>query len=285
MADLKHCCFTTNVSMTPTSRTSTTTPFSASIPMFTPSPALACLLRSSVITRTTLTPQFIARTRGITSNAAATALYPYCIPPSIDRDFSSRRADTSISTAPPPGTRRGSRKMLRATQKASCKFRSISLSASLLAPRNKTVHAFGSSHSSMYVKYSSPIFSTLNSPHFVPTSFSVISSVRLTMVAPVTLAIRLLSVLRALRITETLPFNKKCWARSETPFSVTTTSGLCFKMSSHIFWTSSSSCFSNNSQSSSRVISTLVADSDFLYSSVQSRRITRGFSMRRRIFG
>lgn len=44
--------------------------------------------------------------------------------------------------------------------------------------------------------YSSPSFSTLNNPHLVPTSISLRSSTRLTMVAPVARAIRLLSDLR-----------------------------------------------------------------------------------------
>jgi len=57
------------------------------------------------------------------------------------------------------------------------------------------------------------------------------------------LAILLLSVLRTRRMTETPAFMRKCWARSETPFSVMTRSGLTRSTSLHISCTiSSSSC-------------------------------------------
>jgi len=57
------------------------------------------------------------------------------------------------------------------------------------------------------------------------------------------LAILLLSVLRTRRITDTPAFMRKCWAKSETPFSVTTRSGFTRSTSLHISCTiSSSSC-------------------------------------------
>ncbi|KNC25553.1 hypothetical protein FF38_12977 [Lucilia cuprina] len=102
--------------------------------------------------------------------------------------------------APPPATKRGSKTKLRATCKASCKLRSVSFKISLEAPLNKIVQALGSLHSVMKVKYSSPNFLISKRPAPVPTSFSVNSSVRLTIVAPQARAIRKLSVLRKRRI-------------------------------------------------------------------------------------
>mmetsp|Transcript_4233 Transcript_4233/g.12171 ORF Transcript_4233/g.12171 Transcript_4233/m.12171 type:complete len:232 (-) Transcript_4233:716-1411(-) len=199
--------------------------------------------------------------------------------------FSFSRAASSISVAPPPGSMRGSKMMLRATQKASCKFRSISLRTSREAPLNNTEQALGSSHSVMKVKYSSPIFLIEKRPHFVPTMFSVSSSVRLQICAPVTRAMRLLSVFLMRRITEIFALSRKCCAKSDTPFSVMTTSGFTLMMSSQTFFISSSSCCKSFSQSASFVISTLVWLSPFLYSSGQSRSTTRGFLMIRRIRG
>mmetsp|Transcript_26210 Transcript_26210/g.73546 ORF Transcript_26210/g.73546 Transcript_26210/m.73546 type:complete len:210 (+) Transcript_26210:520-1149(+) len=180
---------------------------------------------------------------------------------------------------------RGSNKMFLATQKASCKLRSISLSTSLDAPRRITEHALGSSHSVMKVKYSSPIFLIWKRPHLVPTMDSTSSSVRLQICAPVTRAMRLLSVFRIRRITEMLAFRRKCCAKSETPFSVMTTSGFTLMISSQTFFISSSSCCSSFSQSDSLVISTFVWLSPFLYSNGQSRSTTRGFLMIRRMRG
>ena len=60
--------------------------------------------------------------------------------------------------------------------------------------------------------HSSPIFSMLKRPHFVPMSDSLRSSKRLTMVAPTARAIRLLSDLRTRRIAEMFALNKKCCA-------------------------------------------------------------------------
>mmetsp|Transcript_115780 Transcript_115780/g.323807 ORF Transcript_115780/g.323807 Transcript_115780/m.323807 type:complete len:232 (+) Transcript_115780:388-1083(+) len=199
--------------------------------------------------------------------------------------FSFSLAASSISVAPPPGNIRGSKMMFLATQKASWRLRSTSLSTSREAPRRITEQALGSSHSVMKVKYSSPIFFTWKRPHLEPTMASVSSSVRLQMWAPVTLEMRLLSVLRMRRITEMFAFRRKCCAKSETPFSVMTTSGFTRMMSSQTFFISSSSCCSSFSQSDSFVISTLVWLSPFLYSSGQSRRTTRGFLMIRRMRG
>ncbi|EDZ71237.1 hypothetical protein AWRI1631_101910 [Saccharomyces cerevisiae AWRI1631] len=70
------------------------------------------------------------------------------------------------------------------------------------------VQAFGSLQLSKNEKYSSPIISTLNNPQFVPTSLSFKSSTRLTMVAPVTRAILLLSDFFTLLKTLHPPFSK-----------------------------------------------------------------------------
>mmetsp|Transcript_95723 Transcript_95723/g.249366 ORF Transcript_95723/g.249366 Transcript_95723/m.249366 type:complete len:418 (-) Transcript_95723:500-1753(-) len=284
MAVLRVCCFTAKVSMTPSAFTSVTTPFWPSMPQCAP-PATAWRARRSVITRTTSAPQLWARLRGITSSASATARYAYWRVPSISLAFSFMRAASSISTAPPPGSSLGSRMMFLATLKASCRFRSISFSTSREAPRKITEQALGSLHSVMKVKYSSPICLILKRPAPVPMECSVNSSVRLQMEAPVTRAMRLLSVLRTRLMTEMFAFSKKCCARSETPFSVMTTSGLILTTSSHIFRISSSSCISSFSQSASLVISTLVWLSPFLYSRGQSSRQTRGFLISRRIRG
>jgi hypothetical protein len=53
-------------------------------------------------------------------------------------------------------------------------------------------------------------------------SFSVISSVLLTIVAPQALATLRLSVFLSRRMTVMPCFIRKCWAKSETPFSVMT---------------------------------------------------------------
>lgn len=117
-----------------------------------------------------------------------------------------------------------------------------SFKISLLAPRRTIVQALGSLQRVRNVKYSSPIFFISNRPHRVPTSLSCNSSVLFAIVAPTALvllyhtilftillcylAILLLSVLRNLLMTEIFFFNKKCWAKSDTPFSVITRSGL-----------------------------------------------------------
>ncbi|ANB12099.1 hypothetical protein AWJ20_335 [Sugiyamaella lignohabitans] len=122
--------------------------------------------------------------------------------------LSASRTERAISVAPPPGDSLGSKHTLRATDMASCKLRSISDKISLEGPRNRIVQAPGSSHSVKNVKYSSPMSSILNKPHWVPMSDSRISSTRFTIVAPVALAIRLLSPLRTLRRAEILAFNR-----------------------------------------------------------------------------
>mmetsp|Transcript_12294 Transcript_12294/g.31602 ORF Transcript_12294/g.31602 Transcript_12294/m.31602 type:complete len:223 (+) Transcript_12294:476-1144(+) len=192
---------------------------------------------------------------------------------------------SSISVAPPPGSSLGSNMMLRATQKASARFLSISFSTSREAPRRMTEQAWGSLHSVRYEKYSSPILWILKRPHLVPTMLSVNSSVRLQIWAPVTRAMRLLSVFLMRRMHEMLALSRKCCARSETPFSVMTRSGFTLMMSSQTRFISSSSCMSSFSQSASFVISTLVWLSPFLYSSGQSSSTTRGFLISRRILG
>ena len=50
---------------------------------------------------------------------------------------------TFISVVPPPGIRVGSWYRFLAALRASCRFRSISLRMSLLAPRRRMVQAFG----------------------------------------------------------------------------------------------------------------------------------------------
>ena len=64
-----------------------------------------------------------------------------------------------------------------------------------------------------------------------------------------------------------------------------TRSGLKARIASHICLTCSSSICRMRFQSSSFVISMLVCDSPFLYSSGQSSRMMRGFSILRRILG
>lgn len=59
----------------------------------------------------------------------------------------------TISVAPPPGQSLGLSMTLRATLMASMRLRSISLRMSLDAPRSTIVHALGSLHSVMNVKY------------------------------------------------------------------------------------------------------------------------------------
>mmetsp|Transcript_17104 Transcript_17104/g.49580 ORF Transcript_17104/g.49580 Transcript_17104/m.49580 type:complete len:204 (+) Transcript_17104:939-1550(+) len=173
--------------------------------------------------------------------------------------------------------------MLRATHMASRRLRSTSLSTSLDAPRRRMVHAFGSWQSTKKVKYSSPILVTSKRPQRVPTSVSLISSGRFTMVAPQARAMRLLSVLRMRRSTVMPALTRKCCARSDTPFSVTTTSGLTAMMSRQTLATQSSSCLRSASHCDSSVSSTEVADSFFLYSRVQSSSSTRGLLILRRI--
>ncbi len=80
-----------------------------------------------------------------------------------------------------------------------------------------------------------------NRPHFVPMSSSRISSVLPTIVAPTARPILLLSVLRMRRRAVMLALTKWWQASSDSPFSVTTTSGLKAMISSQIFFTYSSS--------------------------------------------
>lgn len=170
--------------------------------------------RRSVKALIGLPPLFCTSVRGITSIASATALKGQPSIPVTLRALACRPTLIAISVAPPPGARMGLKKTFRATDIASARLRSISLRMSFEGPRSNIVHALGVLHSTRKVKYllkrssavryilliyftySSPIFSTLKSPHFVPTSDSRKSSARLTMVAPVARAIRLLSDLR-----------------------------------------------------------------------------------------
>ncbi|PKI56560.1 hypothetical protein CRG98_023086 [Punica granatum] len=108
--------------------------------------------------------------------------------PSIDELFCLSIAETVNSVAPPPGTSFGFLIM----------FLSTSLSRSLLAPLKSTVQAFGSLHSTIKAKNSSPIFLTSKSPAPVPTSDSCNSSGLFTIVAPQAFAILLLSVFLSL---------------------------------------------------------------------------------------
>mmetsp|Transcript_601 Transcript_601/g.2479 ORF Transcript_601/g.2479 Transcript_601/m.2479 type:complete len:221 (-) Transcript_601:965-1627(-) len=198
-AVLMDCTLTAYGSHTPSSFMSTIVPLSPSIPNVRASSPSACLARSLVRVRMTLAPQFCASVRGMTSSAAPMARNGHCSTPSIFVASSAIARETAISTAPPPGNSRGSWTTFLATPIASIKLRSISFKISLLAPRRTTVHALGSLQSTMKVKYSSPIFSTLNKPAPVPMSDSRSSSTRETTVAPAARAMRLLSVLRTRR--------------------------------------------------------------------------------------
>jgi len=77
---------------------------------------------------------------------------------------------------------------------------------------------FGSLHSVMKVKYSSPNFLTSNNPAPVPMSSSRISSVREHIVPPHARAIRLLSDFRTRRIAVMFAFDKKYCAKSEQTY-------------------------------------------------------------------
>lgn len=108
---------------------------------------------SSVRILMTLAPQFSARVLGITSRAFAMALYVHCCTPCMLLLFPNKAWDMAISTAPPPGTKRASKRTFLATFMASRRFLSVSFKTSLLAPLNKTVQAFGSLQSSKKAKY------------------------------------------------------------------------------------------------------------------------------------
>mmetsp|Transcript_38019 Transcript_38019/g.96161 ORF Transcript_38019/g.96161 Transcript_38019/m.96161 type:complete len:264 (-) Transcript_38019:681-1472(-) len=231
----------------------------------------------------TLAPQFCASVRGMTSTAVPTARYAHASVPSTPAALLARPWLMASSHAPPPGTRRGSTQMLRATPMASTRLRSTSLRMSLDAPRSTMEHALGALQSTTKEKNSSPILTTSNRPAPVPMSLSRISSVLCTMVAPHARAMRLLSVLRRRRMAEMPALVRKCAARSDRPFSVTTRSGLKDAICSHIFWMASSSALSSAAQSSSLVISTLVWFSPFLYSSGQSSSRMRGLWILRRM--
>mmetsp|Transcript_22306 Transcript_22306/g.26832 ORF Transcript_22306/g.26832 Transcript_22306/m.26832 type:complete len:222 (+) Transcript_22306:452-1117(+) len=197
------CALTANGSHTPSSFMSDSRPVCPLIPQVQ-SPALpsACFALSLVKVRITLAPQFCVKVRGITSRASPTARYGHCSMPSSESAFSARQRETAISQAPPPGQSLGSSITFLATPIASMRFLSTSFNTSLEAPRRITEQAFGSSQSTTKEKYSSPSFSTLNRPAFVPMSLSLSSSTRCTIVAPQARAILLLSVLRIRRIAE-----------------------------------------------------------------------------------
>mmetsp|Transcript_12217 Transcript_12217/g.44573 ORF Transcript_12217/g.44573 Transcript_12217/m.44573 type:complete len:246 (+) Transcript_12217:1563-2300(+) len=228
-AVLMVCTFTSYGSQIPSSCMSVISPVLPSIPyvlLF----GSECFARSFVSTRITFVPQFCASVRGITSTASPTARYGHCSMPSTEAACSDSAREMAISTAPPPGSSRGSLTTLRATPIASCRLRSTSLSTSREAPRKMMVQALGSSQSTKKVKYSSPSFLTSKRPAFVPTSLSLISSQRCTMVAPVARAIRLLSVLRRRRMALMPALPRKWLAKSLRPFSVMTTSGFTAAM-------------------------------------------------------
>jgi hypothetical protein len=161
----------------------------------------------------------------MTSIASATALKGHPSTPTMVLAFACRPTLIAISVAPPPGASMGLNMTLRATDIASARLRSISFKMSFEGPRSKMVQALGERHSvrkvkylqknvmqknksTLYLTHSSPIFSMLKRPHFVPTSDSLRSSTRLTMVAPTAKAMRLLSDLRTRRIAEILCFSK-----------------------------------------------------------------------------
>lgn len=163
--------------------------------------------------------------------------------------------------------------MLRATCNASWRFRSVSFKISLLAPLSKIVQALGSLQFTKKQKYSSPSFLISNKPHLVPISDSCNSSVRLTMVAPQALATRLLSLLRK-RLTALMPaFRRKCCARSDTPFSVNTTSGFNAIMSSH--WRRT--CSSSNSNKRVKSLKKIIRYKMFQHDSKVSYRLSSNF--------
>lgn len=195
--------------------------------------AIVVRTRSSVRTRIAFPPAFWTSVRGMTSMASATALNGHPSTPWMLRALTWRPTLMAISVAPPPGANIGLKKTFRATDMASARLRSISFRMSFEGPRRRIVHAFGVLHSVRNVKYlskegamrfsehmrdgcvqtySSPIFSMLKSPHFVPTSDSRRSSTRFTMVAPTARAMRLLSDLRTRRSADTLALYKKCCA-------------------------------------------------------------------------
>lgn len=175
--------------------------------------------------------------------------------------------------------------MFLETPKQSWRFLSISFKTSFDAPLNKMVQAVGFLHSTKYEKYSSPIFLISNNPHSVPTSDYWISSGLLTILAPETLAILTLSVFLTLLIHETFPFNKKCWAKSEIPFSVMTISGFHLRISLHIMAISWVYCSRASHMAFSVLSYILVWLSPFLYSIGQSSKIILGFLIVLLIFG
>lgn len=147
------------------------------------------------------------------------------------------------------------------------------------------MQAVGFLHSIKYEKYSSPIFLISKRPHSVPTSDYWISSGLLTILAPDTLAILTLSVFLILLIHETFPFKRKCWAKSEIPFSVITMSGFHFRISLHIIAIYCVSWSKASHMAFSVFNYMLVWLSPFLYSIGQSKRIILGFLMYLLIFG
>ena len=130
---------------------------------------------------------------------------------------------------------------------ASCRLRSTSIKTSFEAPRRTMEQAFVSLHCVIKVKYSSPIFLISKRPASWPMCDSEISSVREQMVAPHDRAIlkksvfklfekveshRKLSVFLTRRMAAMPALAKKCWAKSEMPFSVMTKVGFMAMMSS-----------------------------------------------------
>ena len=106
-----------------------------------------------------------------------------------------------------------------ATFIASSKFLSTSIRTSLEAPLNRIVQALGFTHLVRKVKYSSPNFLISNRPHSVPISASLSSSGLWTMQPPTARATRFMSDFLRRRMAVMLALRRKCWARSETPFS------------------------------------------------------------------
>lgn len=172
MAVLIVCIFTASGSQIPNLCISTNWPVSPSIPHVKWSGCWWCFARKVVNCFTTFPPQFWINVRGIISKARLTALYGYfstllknssLLWPSLlllasnalqrtwmisihhRREF---YLDKAISTAPPPGVKRGSSMTFRVTCIASLKFRSNSFKTSLFAPRRMMVQALGFRHRS-----------------------------------------------------------------------------------------------------------------------------------------
>mmetsp|Transcript_15394 Transcript_15394/g.50577 ORF Transcript_15394/g.50577 Transcript_15394/m.50577 type:complete len:214 (+) Transcript_15394:290-931(+) len=164
-----------------------------STPKLRPSPeAEACFWRSLLRTSVASKPELSQSWRGITSSALAKALMKSCDLPGMERAWSRRKRESSMSMAPPPGTMAAFLMARRTIMIASWSERSASSMNCSAPPRSTMVAVFASGQPVKMLKRSFPTWRSSKRPHVPSTPgtrlFTVVWSC-----APVALSTRCMS--------------------------------------------------------------------------------------------